>query len=92
MHLVRLNNLIGDYCSDYDYRKKSFASKMKNSSELINLRNVEKTEDINSYADSLLEHLMAFYFDFLYPIDYDIPSMEIDNFILDLIREELKIK
>ena len=92
MHLVRLNNLIGDYCSDYDYRKKSFASKMKNPSELTSLRNVEKTKNINSYADSLLEHLMTFSLKFLYPIDYDTPSREIDNFILDLIREELKIK
>jgi hypothetical protein len=72
--------------------KKSFASKMKNSSELTSLRNIEKTEDINSYADSLLEHLMTFSLKFLYPIDYDTPNREIDNFILDLLREELKIK
>lgn len=92
MHLVRLYNLINDYCFDYDYRKESFASKMENSSELTSLRNVEKTEGINSYADSLLEHLMTFSLEFLYPIDYDTPSREIDNFILDLMREELKIK
>lgn len=65
---------------------------MKNSSELTSLRNVEKTEDINSYADLLLEHLMTFSLKFLYPIDYDTPNREIDNFILDLLREELKIK
>lgn len=92
MHLVRLYNLIDDYCSDYGYQEESFASKMENHSGLTSLRNVEKTERINSYADFLLEHLMAFSFEYLYPIDYDTPSREIDNFILDLMCEELKIK